>query len=167
MLVSQKPVRVTMSAPSRRSGIAAMLKVELAPLVTLLLLIAAPTVADGIRELDRCELEAERLNPAPLTKGVQNWPEWAANLQKRAETVETCMRAAGYNLTAECSAPLKTYESCMKIADEVMRGPSRSQYHDADWNKICLDNEWDVRTQERLSASCYQSRSWWRRWLGQ
>jgi hypothetical protein len=50
----------------------------------------------------------------------------------------------------------------MKIADEIMRGPSRSQYHDADWNRICLDNEWDVRTQERLSANCYQSRSWWR-----
>jgi hypothetical protein len=33
----------------------------------------------------------------------------------------------------------------MKIADEVMRGPNRSQYHDVDWNKICLDNEWDVR----------------------
>ena len=75
------------------------------------------------------------------------------------------MRAAGYSVTAECAAPLKTYESCMKIADEIMRGPSRSQYHDADWNRICLDNEWDVRTQERLSASCYQSRSWWR-WLG-
>jgi hypothetical protein len=142
-----------------------MLKVGMAPLVTLLLLIATPTFADGIRELDRRELEAERLYPAPVTSGVQNWPEWAANLQKRAETVETCMRAAGYSLTAECSAPLKTYENCMKIADEVMRGPSRSQYHDADWNKICLDNEWDVRTQERLSASCYQSRSWWRRWL--
>ena len=117
-----------------------MLKVEMAPLVTSLslLLTATPTVADGIRELDRCELEAERLYPTPLTKSVQNWPEWTANLQKRAENVETCMRAAGYSLTAECSAPLKTYESCMKIADEVMRGPSRSQYHDADWNKICL-----------------------------
>ena len=63
-----------------------MLKVELAPLVTLLLLIATPAAADGIRELDRCELEAERLYPAPL-KSVQNWPEWAANLQKRAENV--------------------------------------------------------------------------------
>jgi hypothetical protein len=144
-----------------------MLKVELAPLVTSLLLTAAPTVADSIRELDRCELGAKRLYPAPPTKNVQNWPEWAAHLQKRAENVETCMRAAGYSLTAECSAPLKTYEGCMKIADGVMRGPNRSQYHDADWNKICLDNEWDVRTQERLSASCYQSRSWWRRWLGQ
>jgi hypothetical protein len=61
-----------------------MLKVETAPLVALLLLIATPTVADAIRELDRCELEAERLYPAPLTNGVQNWPEWAANLQKRA-----------------------------------------------------------------------------------
>jgi hypothetical protein len=85
-----------------------MLKVELAPLVTSLLLIATPTVADGIRELDRCEFEAKRLYPAPPIKDVQNWPEWAANLQKRAENVETCMRAAGYSLTAECSAPLKT-----------------------------------------------------------
>jgi hypothetical protein len=33
----------------------------------------------------------------------------------------------------------------MKIADEIMHGPSASQYRDADWNKICLDNEWDVR----------------------
>ena len=40
-----------------------MLKVELAPLVTLLLLIATPTVADGIRELDRCELEISGLSP--------------------------------------------------------------------------------------------------------
>jgi hypothetical protein len=55
----------------------------------------------------------------------------------------------------------------MKIADEVMRSPSGNQYRDADWNRICLDNEWDVRTQKRLSASCYQFGSWWRRWLGQ
>ena len=34
------------------SGIVAMLKVESAPLVSLLLLIATPTIADGIRELD-------------------------------------------------------------------------------------------------------------------
>src|SRR6476660_5248460 len=27
------------------------------------------------------------------------------------------MREAGYRITADCSAPLKTYESCMKIAD--------------------------------------------------
>jgi hypothetical protein len=47
-----------------------------------------------------------------------------------------------------------------------MRGPNGSLYHDTNWNKICLDNEWDVRTQERLSANCYQSGSWWRRWLG-
>ena len=144
-----------------------MLKVEMAPIVVALLLIATPTVADVTGELARCQLEAERLYPAPPNKGAQNWADRAANLQKRAENIETCMRAAGYRVTAECSAPLKTYESCMKIADEVMRGPSRSQYHDVDWNKICLDNEWDVRTQERLSASCYQSRTWWRRWLGQ
>jgi hypothetical protein len=75
------------------------------------------------------------------------------------------MRAAGYKVTSECSAPLKTYESCMKIGNEIMHGPSASQYRDADWNKICLDNEWDVRTQKRLSADCYQSSSWWW-WLG-
>jgi hypothetical protein len=149
-----------------RSGLGLCLKIAFA-LSASPLLIPTPSVADTIRELDRCELEAERFYPAPPTKADRDLQEWAANLQKRAERVEACMRAAGYSLTAECSAPLKTYESCMKIAEEVMRGPSRSQYHDADWNKICLDNEWDVRTQERLSASCYQSRGWWRRWLGQ
>jgi hypothetical protein len=141
-----------------------MLKVAIAPTV-IVLLISTPAVASVTDMLARCQLEAERLYPAPPNKGAQNWADRAGNLQKRADNIETCMRAAGYTLTAECSAPLKTYESCMKIADEVMRGPSRSQYHDADWNQICLDNEWDVRTQERLSASCYQSRSWWR-WLG-
>ena len=75
------------------------------------------------------------------------------------------MQTAGYKVTSECSAPLKTYESCMKIGDEIMRGPGASQYRDADWNKICLDNEWDVRTQKRLSADCYRSSSWWH-WLG-
>jgi hypothetical protein len=144
-----------------------MLKIEVTTcLVVTLLLTATPAVADAARDLARCELEAERLYPPPPNKGVQNWPERAANLQKRSENVEACMRAAGYRVTAECSVPLKTYESCMKIADKLMRGPSGSQYRDADWNKICLDNEWDVRTQERLSADCYQSGSWWRRWMG-
>ena len=143
-----------------------MLKIEMAPIVIPLLLTSTPTIADVTSELARCELESERLFPAPPNMGPQNWPERAANLQKRAENIETCMRGAGYSATAECSAPLKTYESCMSIADEIMRGPNRSAYRDADWNKICLDNEWDVRTQERLSASCYQSGSWWRRWLG-
>jgi hypothetical protein len=145
----------------------AMLKVEMAAVVIGQLLAATPTVADVAHELARCELEAERLFPAPHNKGVQNWPERAANLQKRAENIEACMRAAGYSITAECSVPLRTYESCMKIADKLMRGPTASQYRDADWNRICLDNEWDVRTQERLSADCYQSSNWWRRWLGQ
>ena len=122
---------------------------------------------------------------------ARNWPkrrseransevasdEWGADLcrhsrvraehrQSMAENVETCMRSAGYRVTGECSAPLKTYESCMKIADEIMRGPSANQYRDADWDRICLDNEWDVRIQKRLSADCYQSGRW-RRWLGQ
>jgi hypothetical protein len=144
-----------------------MLKVELAPVVFLLMLITTPTVADVGSELARCELEAQRLFPAPPNKGAQNWADRAANLQKRAENVETCMRAAGYRVTGECSAPFKTYESCMKIADEIMRGPGANQYRDADWNRNCLDNEWDVRIQKRLSEDCYQSGSWWRRWLGQ
>ena len=124
-----------------------------------------PAVADVGSELARCELEAQRLFPAPPNKGAQNWADRAANLQKRAENIETCMRTAGYRVTAECSAPLRTYESCMRIADEIMRGHNANQYRDADWNKVCLDNEWDVRTQKRLSADCYQSSSWGR-WLG-
>jgi hypothetical protein len=142
-----------------------MLNIEMAFIVVLLLLGPTPTVADVSSELARCEFEAQRLFPAPANKGAQNWADRAVNLQKRAENVETCMRAAGYRPTTECSAPLKTYESCMKIADHIMRGPSADQYRDADWNRICLDNEWDVRTQKRLSADCYQSSSWWR-WLG-
>ena len=30
----------------------------------------------------------------------------------------------------------------MKIADKLMRGATESQYRDADWNRICRDNEW-------------------------
>jgi hypothetical protein len=143
-----------------------MLKIEVALIEILLLLLApTPTVADVGSELARCELEAQRLFPAPPNKGAQNWADRAANLQKRAENIETCMRTAGYRVTAECSAPLRTYESCMRIADEIMRGHNANQYRDADWNKVCLDNEWDVRTQKRLSADCYQSSSWGR-WLG-
>ena len=82
-----------------------MLKVEMAPTVIALLLIATPTVADVISELARCQLDAERLYPAPPNKGAQNWADRAANQQKRAENIETCMRAAGYWVTAECSAP--------------------------------------------------------------
>ena len=60
-----------------------MLKVEMAPIVIPLLLMATPTVADVTSELARCELEAERLFPPPHNKGAQNWPVRAANLQKR------------------------------------------------------------------------------------
>jgi hypothetical protein len=147
------------------AGPVSMPKIEMAPILILLLLAATPSIADVTSELERCQLEAGHSFPPPPNKGAQNWADRAANLQKRAENVETCMRTAGYKVTSECSAPLKTYESCMKIADEVMRGPNASQYRDADWNKICLDNEWDVRIQKRLSADCYQSSSWWR-WLG-
>jgi hypothetical protein len=142
-----------------------MQRLETVTILVLLLLAATPSAADVTGELARCQLEAGRSFPAQPNKGAQNWADRAANLQKRAESVETCMRAAGYKVTSECSAPLKTYESCLKIGSEVMHGPNASQYRDADWNKICLDNEWDVRTQKRLSADCYQSSSWWR-WLG-
>ncbi len=152
----------------KRSTWPAMRKIEMAPILLLLVLELSPAVADVGSELARCELEAGRLFPAPSNKGGQNWTERAANLQKRAEKVEACMGAAGYKVTGECSAPLKTYESCMKIAEEIMRGPNANQYRDADWNRICLDNEWDVRIQKRLTSDCYQqSGSWWRRWLGQ
>jgi hypothetical protein len=144
-----------------------MLKVVLAPVIIPLMLAATPSTADVTGELARCQIEAERSFPTPPNKGAQNWSDRAASLQKRAENVETCMRVVGYSVTAECSAPLKTYESCIKIADQIMRGPTAGQYRDADWNKICLDNEWDVRIQKRLSADCYQSTNWWRRWLGQ
>jgi hypothetical protein len=137
----------------------------MASILILLSLAATPSAADVAGELARCQLGAERSFPGLPNKGAQNWAERAANMQKRAENVETCMRTAGYKVTSECSAPLKTYESCMKIADDIMRGRSAGQYRDADWNKICLENEWDVRTQKRFSADCYQSGSSWR-WLG-
>jgi hypothetical protein len=141
----------------------AVLKVQIAPTVIALLLMATPAVADAATELARCELDAARSFPEPPNKGAQNWADRAANLQKRAENVETCMRAAGLRVTAECSAPLKTYENCMQIADQIMHSPASNQYRDADWNRICLDNKWDVRTQKQLSADCYWSGSWWRR----
>ena len=85
-----------------------MLKAEMAPCFAIaLLLIPTPTVADVASELARCELEAERLYPAPHNKGAQNWPERGANLQKRAENIETCMRAAGYRVTADVPRPLR------------------------------------------------------------
>jgi len=51
---------------------AAMLEVEvLVWLVIALLLRATPAVADVARDLARCELEAERLYPAPDNKGLE------------------------------------------------------------------------------------------------
>jgi hypothetical protein len=143
-----------------------MLKVGPMQVVAPLLLMTTLAMADATNDLARCQIEAERMLPSPPTRAPLNWSDRAANLQKQAERVETCMRASGYRVTAECAAPLKTYEGCLKIADQIMRGPNGSQYRDADWNRICLDNEWDVRTQKRLSADCYQSGSWWRRLLG-
>jgi hypothetical protein len=145
-----------------------MPKVGLLLVGAALSLMATPAIADIISDdLARCQSEAERSLPPSPDKGGQNWANRAARLQKRAELVETCMRAAGYGVTAECSAPLKTFEGCLKIADQIMRAPGGDQYRNADWNRICLENEWDVRTQKRLSPDCYQTGSWWRRWLGQ
>jgi hypothetical protein len=163
MQMRQKSVGAKIAAQARR--VAMLKKIETGPILILLSLAATPSIAEVAGEFARCQLEAERSFPTPSNKGAQNWADRAANLQKRAESVETCMRTAGYKATSECSAPLKIYESCMKIADDIMHGPKASQYRDADWNKICLDNEWDVRTQKRLSADCYQSSIWWR-WLG-
>jgi hypothetical protein len=59
-------------------------------LVIALLLRATPAVADVARDLARCALEAERLYPAPDNKGLANWPEREANLEKRADNTETC-----------------------------------------------------------------------------
>jgi hypothetical protein len=61
-----------------------MLRAEMAPCFAMLLLLPTPTVADVTSELARCELEAERLYPAPHNKGAQNWPERAANLAPSA-----------------------------------------------------------------------------------
>jgi hypothetical protein len=105
-----------------------MQRLETVTILVLLLLAATPSAADVTGELARCQLEAGRSFPAQPNKGAQNWADRAANLQKRAESVETCMRAAGYKVTSECSAPLKTYESCLKIGSEVMHGPNASQY---------------------------------------
>ena len=66
-----------------------MLKVVIA---LCLVLVATPAIADVTSELARCALEAEHLYPGPPNKGAQNWAERAANLQKRAENIETCMR---------------------------------------------------------------------------
>jgi hypothetical protein len=73
-----------------------MQNVEVTLIAILLLLGPTPSVADVGSELARCELEAQRVLPAPPNKGAQNWADRTANLQKRAENVETCMRAAGY-----------------------------------------------------------------------
>jgi hypothetical protein len=89
-----------------------MLKVEIAPTLIALLLIATHTVADVTSELASCQLVR---------------PILGALVGRVRRTRQPTYR----------------------------NGPSL--YQGADWNKICLENEWDVRTQEPLSASCYQS----------
>jgi hypothetical protein len=50
----------------------AMLNIEMALIVVMLLLGPTPTAADVSSELARCELEAQRVIPAPPNKGAQN-----------------------------------------------------------------------------------------------
>jgi hypothetical protein len=49
-----------------------MLKVEIAPIIIPLLLVTTAAVADVANELARCQLEAERLFPAPHNMGLRN-----------------------------------------------------------------------------------------------
>jgi hypothetical protein len=65
-----------------------MLKTEMAPcFAMLLLLIPTPTVADVTSDLARCELEAERLYPAPHNKGAQNWRRQSTETGREYRTV--------------------------------------------------------------------------------
>jgi hypothetical protein len=54
-------------------------------------------------------------------------------------------------------SPSQNLRKVPENPDQIMRGPAGNQYRNADWNRICLDNVWDVRTQKHLSADCYQS----------
>ena len=150
----------------------AVLKVVIASWLAVAL-IATPTVADVSRELARCQLEAERLYPVPDNKGLENWQERRLNEEKRAGMTETCMRAAGYQITKACSdhsmLTSVIYQDCMKIADDYARKESRDPPNNAktNWYQVCLDNLKDRWNYDRLQAHCYQPDSWWRRWLGQ
>jgi hypothetical protein len=163
-------------------GTNAPLKVEVvACSLMALLLIATPTMADAVlpanlaaRDLARCELDAERLYPAPANKGFENWPERRSNLEKQAQNIETCMRAAGYILADVCSAIQTCVRAasfiltaaCAAVDDEVYRlCRSGSQSTDSDWNAHCLDTERLRAIDNRRSADCYQSYSRSRRWL--
>jgi len=128
-----------------------MLTIEVTTcLVVTLLLTATPAVADAARELVRCELEAEHLYPAPNNKvsriGQNGKPTYGNGPRILKRACGQLVIASRQNVL------LPSRPSCMKIADELMHGPSGNLYRDTDWNRICLDNEWDVRTQERLSA---------------
>ena len=89
--------------------------------------VALRTVGPSLEQKPRiegytCATHAELIAPIKIP-----WNDAAKKL-KRA-----CGRPV-IRITADCSAPLKTYESCMQIADRLMRGPTGSQYRDADWN---------------------------------
>ena len=137
-------------------------------MATMLLVMAAH--ADVARDLARCEIDAERLYPAPPNKGLDNSEERIENLQRRSVNVETCMRAAGYVMTGACAETLtpealdKHYDHCMKIS----KGSVSQQYDYDDWgdrNRACLKMQDSAFRIQRGKAECYQSDRWWLRWL--
>jgi hypothetical protein len=131
-----------------------------------LLLIVTPAVADAGRELARCVLEAERTYPAPDKRHINNRQQELANRGKRAANVQTCMRAANYIITDACSPPsLQTFMDCRKRTDDLAeRMPGRYQHFDQ--AEYCRYKRRSIWAERRLSANCYQSRTWWRRLLG-
>jgi len=145
-----------------------MLKIEVTTcLAATLLLTATPAVADAGRELARCVREAERTYPVPDNTDIDNRQQELANRKKRAAKVETCMRAADYRITEACSPPaLQTFVDCRKRTDELAeRKPDRYKHFNQE--EYCRYKGRSVWASRRLSANCYQSDTWWRRWLGQ
>jgi hypothetical protein len=127
-----------------------------------LLLTATPAVADAARELARCEPKAERTYPAPDNRHIGNRQQELANRIKRAANVETCMRAAGYSITKACPSPaIQTFKDCKKRTNDLaerMAGRFNQE-------EYCRYKDRSVWAERRLSANCYQSQTWWRRWL--
>jgi hypothetical protein len=102
-----------------------------------LLLIATPTMADAVlpanlaaSDLARCELDAERLYPAPPNKGFENLPERRSNLEKQAQNIETCLGAvhslyrvhARARGGARAAAGWRRARRCLRSASRVAAG---------------------------------------------
>jgi hypothetical protein len=119
-----------------------MLKIETA--VIALTLGTAPAVADVGRELARCQLVAEQTYPKPDDERSYTEP----NIKKRAAMVD-------YHFSEHCN------EVNRRIFTDCINNPQHDpQYYSHSYGS--------GQIQDRLLArpSCYQSDSWWRRWLG-